>query len=106
DGTSDGKGTHRSADKSLLAGFIRCPVRSATCDARCLEISFMNQCAKTGIVGHALKEFLVFAPSVRFALEKKIVQTDRCSAEGVRVYDIRAGFEIIGMNFLNHVRLR
>jgi len=39
-------------------------------------------------------------------LEKKIVQTDRCSAEGVRFDDIRAGFEIIGMNFLNHVRLR
>ena len=66
----------------------------------------MNQRAKTDIVHHTLKEFLIFAATFRFALKQEIMQADGCSAEGVGLDDIRAGLEIIGMNFLDHLRLR
>ncbi len=72
----DRKGAHRSANKSPLAGFIRDPVRGAARDLRGCKINFMNERAKIGIVDHALKEFLIFAPAGRFALKKEIVQAD------------------------------
>ena len=65
----------------------------------------MNERAKIGIVHHALKEFLIFAATLGLALKQEIVQADGCSAEGVRFDDVSAGIEIIGVNFLDDLRL-
>ena len=82
------------------------PRRVKPRNPRRFEINFMNQRAKTDIVDYALKELLIFAPRDRFTLEEKIVQTDGGSAEGVRFDYICARVEVIGMNLLDHLRLR
>jgi hypothetical protein len=58
-----------------------------------------------GIVDDTLKEPLVFAAPVGFSGKKEIVQTEGGSAEGVGLDDVGTGFEILGVDLLNHLRL-
>jgi hypothetical protein len=88
----------------LLAGFIRDAIRGASRDPGCLRINFMNERAKIDIVHYALKEFLIFATTPRFALKQEIVQADGCSAERIRFDNVCARIEISGVNFLDDLR--
>ena len=62
----------------------------------------MRERTKVGIVYHALEKFLIFASARRLARKKKIVQSDRGSAERVGLDDIGAGFEVLRVNFLDN----
>ena len=65
----------------------------------------MHKRAKIDIVHHALKEVLILAACRRCSRKKKIVQSDRGGAERVGFDDVGAGFEVLGVNFLDDLRL-
>ena len=80
---------------------IRDALRSAAGNFSRCYVHLVHECAKISIVDHALKEFLILASGRRFSGKKKIVQPHRGGAERVRFDDIRAGFEVLSMNFLD-----
>ena len=65
----------------------------------------MRERAEFGVVDHALEEFRIFAAVLWFAEEEEIVQPDCRCAEGIGFDQIRAGLEVLRVNFLDHFRL-
>src|SRR4051812_7027788 len=69
------------------------------------QIDLGNQIAELPIVDDGLEELGILPPTFRFVLIKKIVQADGCAAERVCFDDVRAGFEIAAMDFVDDLRL-
>ncbi len=55
------------------------------------------------IVDHARKEGLILASAFRFPGKKKILLADGGGAESIRLDHVGAGFEILRVNFLDHI---
>ena len=89
-----------------MTGLVSDCVRGVTSDSCGGRIYFLRQRTQVGVVHHALKELRIFSAIFRFTLEEKVVQTDRGSAEGIRLDDVRAGLEIPSVNLVDNVRLR
>ena len=106
DGCGDGQGTNRSGDKSATFGFFFKAIRGVARDFRRGNVHFADERAKIDVVHDALKKSPIFATFCRFSSKQKIVQTDGGGAECICLDDIRAGFEIFGVNLLDNLRLR
>ena len=65
----------------------------------------MHKLAKIDILYHALKKFLILATAHRLTLKQKVVKTDRGRTERIRLDDVRAGLEVLRMNFFDNLWL-
>src|SRR2546423_1687267 len=100
----DGQGTHGAAYETPAPRFLCHALRSPQGVPGRLAVIFFNNPRQFLVVDDALKKLEVFSTAGRFAFEKKIVETDRSAAKSVRLDNVRAGFEVIPMNLLDHVR--
>src|SRR5207237_82592 len=55
------------------------------------------------IIDDTLEKLGILASTLRFAIKKEIVQADSRAAEGIGFDDVRPGFEIMSVNFIDHV---
>ncbi len=80
-------------------------IRSAAGNFSGRQIHLAHEAAKIGIVYDALEKFLILATTLRFTGKKEIVQPDGGRTERVGFDDVGAGFEVLGVDFLDDFRL-
>jgi len=73
---------------------------------RRVEIDLRYEVGILPIVHDALEKLGVFAATFRFTMKKEIVKSDGGAAEGIRLDDVRAGFEITPVDFVDEIGFR
>ena len=101
-----GSGPSEPATKRGVPGPVR-PRDRPRFARLCAAATFIScdERAELRIVDHALEELGVLAPVLRFARKEEIVQADGGGAESVCFDDVRAGFEILGVDLFDDLRL-
>ena len=102
----DWQWAERTADETPASCLVRDRVRRMTRHAGRVEIDLRHQVAILPVVHDALEKLGVFASAVRLALKKKVMKTDGRAAEGVGFDDVRAGFEITPVDFVDEIGFR
>ena len=96
-----------SGDEARLAVGIRDAVGPLAALARGGLVDFPREVAEEFVVHDLLIKRRVFAPAVLArVLHKELALADARGGKGVRLDDVRAGFEEAPVNVANHLRLR
>jgi hypothetical protein len=99
-----GIGPNEPATKPLLASVVADAISSTPRDLRRHDVHLVHERAQLCVFRDPLEKLRILASACRFALKQEIVQPERRGAEGVRLNDVGAGFEIMPVDFLDHLR--
>ncbi len=92
-------------DETAGAGGRADRIRGVPREAGGLEIHLASEALEERILDDLLKVRLILARALDAPFEKEIVLADGGRAKGVRLDDVGARFEVLAVDFLDHLRL-